>query len=56
MKIQDRNKRNVITEEQAKEIKKLLKEHYTHIQIANITKISHHVVSCISKGHSWKDI
>jgi hypothetical protein len=56
MKVQDRNKRNVISEEKAKEIKNLLKERYTHKQIANMTRISHHVVSCISKGHTWKEI
>lgn len=55
-KTQGRNKRHVISIEKVKEIKRLLNEGYTHHTIATIVKTTHHRVSLISKGASWKDI
>ena len=52
---QCRNKRKVMSLENAKEIKKLLSLGITHNEIARITNISHHAVSSISKGATWND-
>jgi len=53
---QGRNKRDIMGVETAKEIKRLLNDGFTHNKIAEMTKTSHHAVSCISKGASWSDI
>ena len=53
---QGRNKREIMRLEDAKEIKRLLSLGLTHNEIARLTGISHHAVSCISKGSTWSDI
>ncbi len=54
--VQGRNKRYIMSEDQAKEVKYLLLQGLTHIEIARMTNLSHHAISCISKGATWKDI
>lgn len=53
---QGRNKRDIMSIEKVREIKNLLRARLTHNEIARITNISHHAISCISKGSSWSNI
>lgn len=56
MKEQGRNKKDIMSIHDAREIKRLLSLGMTHKKIALLTNISHHAVSCISKGSTWSDI